>query len=316
MNKNQLGKSGLVISRLGLGTVEIGIANYAMGQKGLISEDDATRLLNEVVDLGITYIDTARAYGVAEERIGKSGILKKPGVVVGTKTAQFLEKGEDPRGTELEQRIRVDIEESLRMLQVDSLQLVQLHGGSKEQIERGEIIEVMQKLKDEGKIQHVGIATRGEEAPLAAIDSGFFETIQAAYSILDQRMVPHVLPKAAAAGVNIINRSVLLKGVLTKHYSKLPTALTPLKEAAAQAEQIALEIGTNLPSLALRFVLSHEAISTALVGTMKTQHLKAAQDAVEAGPLPPEIIAKLEALAISDPNLIDPSRWPKETQTV
>lgn len=331
----QLGKTGLEVSKIGLGTVEIGISDYAVGQKGLVSEQEAIRLLQEAVDIGVTYIDTARAYGVAEERIGKSGILKKSGVVVGTKAAQFLEKGEDPRGEELEKRIREDIEESLRQLQTDSLQLVQMHGGSPEQIERGEIAATMQKLKDEGKVQNVGIAVRGEDAAIAAITSGFFETIQLAYSILDQRMdtlttfarrknegdqytrqETSILSAARSANIGVINRSVLLKGVLSKHYSNLPEPLAPLKKAAAQADELAQSLGTILPGLALQFVLSNPAVTTALVGTMKTQHLAAAQKAAAAPPLPPETLKQLEQLAITDPDLIDPAKWPKETQTV
>lgn len=314
--KSQLGKTGLEVSRIGLGTVEIGISDYAVGQKGLVSEQDAIRLLQEAADIGVTYIDTARAYGVAEERIGKSEILKKHGVIVGTKCAQFLEKGEDVHGPELEKRIRAEIEESLRQLQTESLQLVQLHGGSEEQIKRGELIKVMQTLKDEGKVQHVGIAVRGEDAAIAAITSEFFETIQIAYSILDQRMAQNVLSQAKQKNVGIINRSVLLKGVLTQHYPKLPDTLAPLKEAAGKAEEIAQELGTILPGLALQFVLSNPAITTALVGTMKTAHLASALKAAEAEPLPEEILNQLEQLAIDDPSLIDPAKWPKETQTI
>ncbi len=311
-----LGKTNLVISSIGLGTVEIGVADYAVGQKGLVSDAEAIRLLKEAVEMGVTYIDTAHAYGVAEERVGKSGVANTEGVVVGTKCAQFLEKGEDPTGAELEKRIREEIETSLRNVKVDSLQLVQLHGGSKEQIERGELIEVMQKIKDEGKVQHVGISTRGEEAPLAAIKSGFFETLQVAYSILDQRMAPEVLSAAKEHNVGIINRSIYLKGVLTPAYTKLPDSLATLKQHAEEATKIAGELGTNLPALAMRFVLSNPAISVALIGTTQADRLQTALNAAEAGPLPQEILEKLSRLAITDPKFIDPAQWPKETQTV
>lgn len=312
----QLGKTGLKASRIGLGTVEIGISDYAVGQKGLVSEQDAVRLLQEAVDMGVTYIDTARAYGVAEERIGKSGILQKAGVVVGTKCAQFLEKGEDPRGKELDTRIRTDIEESLRKLQTDSLQLVQLHGGTANQIIRGELISILRTIKDEGKVQHVGIAVRSEEAAMAAINSEFFETIQVAYSIVDQRMAPTALPHAHTQKIGVINRSVLLKGVLTRHYPNLPDSLAPLKKVAKQANTIAEELGIILPDLALQFALSNPAVTVALVGTMKTKHLAGALKAAEAKPLPKETLKQLEQLAIDDPNLVDPAKWPKETQTV
>ena len=306
-----LGKTNLEISRIGLGTVEIGLADYGVDQKGLISEADAITLLKSAVGRGVTYIDTARGYGVAEERIGKSGIAKQPSVVIGTKCAQFLEKGEDPHGAELEKRIRDDVETSLHALRTDSLQLLQLHGGSAEQIQRGELIEIMQKLKDEGKVQHVGIATRGEDAPLAAIASDFFETIQVAHSIVDQRMTPNVFPQAQAANVGIINRSVLLKGALTPAATALPPELEPLKKASQTATAIAENLGIDLPTLAIRFALSQNPVSVALLGTTKISRLEHALAAKNAGSLPSDVLTELGTLAIDDTSQVDPSQWPQ-----
>jgi L-galactose dehydrogenase len=248
----------------------------------------------EVSPLGLGTVEIGLPYGIGA-----------------TELPTDKEAEEDPRGEELERRIRDDIETSLTMLQVDSLQLVQLHGGSQEQIERGEVIEIMQKLMDEGKVRHVGIATRGEEAPLAAVASGFFATIQTAYSILDQRMAKEVLPQAKENNVGIINRSVLLKGALTPAVWQLPPQLDPLKENSAKAAAIAKELHIDLPTLAFRFVLSNEAVTCALLGTVTPAHLRTALNALEAGPLPEEIVKKLRALAINDPSQVDPAQWPK-----
>jgi aryl-alcohol dehydrogenase-like predicted oxidoreductase len=302
-------KKDFAVSKIGLGTVEIGLP-YGIGIKKLPTDKEAENVLKSAIELGITYIDTARGYGVAEERIGKFGITKIPGVIVGTKCAQFLEKGADPRGPELEQLIRREVEDSLTNLHLDSLPLLQLHGGTKKQIERGELTDIMRRLIEEGKVQQVGIATRGEDAPLAAINSDLFSTIQTAYSIFDQRMSPHVLPQAQDKKISIICRSVLLKGTLTPAAQNLPPELKPLKEASQTCADIAQELGTDLPSLAFRFVLSNPAITTALVGTINPDHLKTALQAAQASPLPPAIINKLENLAIHDVNLIDPAHWP------
>lgn len=298
------------LSRIGLGTVEIGLP-YGIGVRDLPTDAEAQLILKSAVEMGVTYIDTARGYGVAEERIGKSGIGKKPGIIIGTKCAQFLEKGEDPRGQELENRIRQEIETSLKNLQTDSLQLVQLHGGSAEQINRGEIIAIMKKLQTEGKVQQFGIATRGEEAPLTAIASGFFVTLQTAYSILDQRMAPRVLPQAKSKNITIINRSVLLRGALTPAAEKLPAELDPLKNNSRAAAAIAQELGLDLPQLAIRFAASNPAVSTILIGTIKPNHLETALAAISAGPLAQNILETLYTLAINDPTQVDPSQWPK-----
>lgn len=304
------GKNELNVSPIGLGTVEIGLP-YGIDVKTLPSDKEAERILKTAVELGITYFDTARGYGVAEERIGKFGISQIEGVVVGTKCAQFLREEPDLTGPELEQRIREEVDTSRQNLKLTILPLLQLHIESPDYNNLDELVEIMQKLKDEQKVQHVGIACRGEEVPLAAIKSGFFETIQTAYSILDQRVAAKVLPRAKANNVGIICRSVLLKGALTPAAAKLPGKLSPLKENARAAAAIATELNMDLPALAIRFAASHPAISTILIGTVTPEHLKTGLAAARAGPLPNDILQKLATLAIDDSSQVDPSQWPK-----
>ncbi len=310
LTKRKLGRTAFEVSPLGLGTVEIGLP-YGIGKTDVPDEAIAERVLKTAIDSGINFIDTGFSYGLAEERIGKFGISKIPGVVVATKCAKILEEGGDPRGDELEKLIREQIEESLRRLKVETIQLIQLHGGSKEQIERGELIDVMQKLKDEGKVQHVGISVRGTESPLAAIASDFFDTIQVAHSILDQRMAAEVLPKALNNNVAIINRSVFLKGSLTPAREKLPEQLSVLKGNADKAAIIAEKLGVSLPCLALRFVISNPAITVALVGASKPERIQDAVEAYEMGPLTEEVLEELRSLAVQDVTQIDPAKWPK-----
>ncbi len=299
------------VSRIGLGTVELGIPDYAVGQRGLASEQDAITLLREAAEMGITYFDTARGYGVAEERIGKSGIGEMPGVIIGTKCGQFLRNTPELRGNELEKKIREEIDRSRTNLRQETLQLVQFHNELEDYTDYREIIEIFQKLKDEQKILHTGAAVRGEASAIAALNTDFFETIQLAYNIADQRMAPRVLPLAQEKNITVLNRSVLLKGSLTPARTSLPTSLTPLKEAANQAEVIAQELGIGLPELAMRFALSHPVQATILIGTMKTQHLASALAASRAEALPENILEKLRELALEDVSQIDPAKWSK-----
>ncbi|MEO6078095.1 MAG: aldo/keto reductase [Candidatus Andersenbacteria bacterium] len=308
--KNILGNTGLEISRIGLGTVEIGLA-YGLGNEGPPSEQDAISLLKSVVEMGVTYIDTARGYGLAEERIGKSGIGKNDDVVIGTKFGQFLKQEPSLHGTDLEKRIREDIDMSRKNLNKETLQLAQFHNELEDYTDLSEIIEISHKLKSEEKVQHIGIAVRGETVALSAIKSNFFDTIQLAYNIVDQRMHDTVLKKAHEKNIGIINRSVLLKGALTPARINLPETLSQLKEHADKAEKIAKELGIDLPTLALRFVLSEQAVSTALIGTAKAHRIKSALQALEQGPLPEDVITQLRELAITDTNQIDPGKWPQ-----
>lgn len=309
MLNRKLGRTGFDVSPIGLGTAELGFA-YGLGNRTVPTDREAEDLLRRAVEMGITYFDTAALYGIAEERIGASGIARMDGVVVGTKCAQFLEKGRDLPRPELEKSIRGEVEESLRKLRIDALPLLMLHGGSKELIDRGELIEIMQGLKSEGKVRCTGISTRGVEATVAAIQSDFFDVLQVAYSILDQRMQDSVFPLAQKANIGIVNRSVLLKGALTPAVDLLPEGLAVIKRRSHEAAEIARTHEMDLPTLALRFALSNDSISTVLIGTNKVEHLKAAVEAAEAEALDEEILDQLKLLAVDDPNQVDPARWP------
>ncbi|TSC78307.1 MAG: aldo/keto reductase [Parcubacteria group bacterium Gr01-1014_33] len=214
MPQKKLGRTNFLVSRIGLGTVELGYT-YGIGPRTMPDETDAIKLLREAVEMGVTFFDTAHFYGSAEERIGKSGIAKMEGVIVATKCGHVLDKALAITKEELEKEVRKEVDESRKKLDMDTLPLVMFHGGSKKQIEEGGLIEIMQQLKDEKKVAYSGITTRGEEAPMAAIQSNFFDALQVPYSILDQRMSKAVLAEAEKKNIGIVARSVLLKGALT-----------------------------------------------------------------------------------------------------
>jgi len=306
----KLGNTNLIVSRLGLGTAEIGF-KYGIKKTNLPSEKEAIQLLKTAVDLGITFFDTANFYGLSEERLGKSGISKMDNIIIATKCGHFLEKGEDFSGTDLENKLRDEIKNSLKVLKLDFLPLVQLHGGNKENIEKGELIEVFKKFKKEGLIKYTGISVRGEESAIAAIESNFFDTVQVAYSIIDQRMKKNALPLAKEKNIGIINRSVLLKGSLTRAASLLPESLSPLKEASNKSNLIAQKLNIDLPTLAIRFALSEDAITTSLIGTNKIENLKKVCSAIDAGPLPKDVVKELNELALSEEKYVDPAKWPQ-----
>lgn len=303
-----LGTTDLHISRLGLGTAEIGFA-YGLGSPQLPREDEAIELLQKAVELGVTFFDTANYYGCAEECIGKSGILRRPEVVVCTKCAQFLEKGESYTADEAEKKIRAQIDDSRRQLGLDVLPLVLLHGPSVRQLEEGFLSELMHKLKAEGIVRYWGASVRGEEPALAAITAGA-DAVQVAYNIADRRMAGRVFEVARERGVGIINRSIYLKGVFAGKAEYLPESLAPLTAVAKKAGNIAGELGIPLTELALRYTLSEPAIGVGLIGTAKLGHLEHAVGALSKGPLPADVVESLRGLALQDPDQIDPARWP------
>lgn len=311
MKKRKLGRTNLEVSEIGLGTTAIGYL-YGLGPRDLPSESEAIDYLKKVVALGVNFIDTAPFYQTAEERIGKSGIAKIPGVIVSTKCGHILDRGEEIDAVTLARKMREEVLESLKKLKMDCLELVQVHGGSVEKIKDGSIINAMQKLKDEGKVKFVGISVRGEEAALAAIDSGFFDTIQLAYSILDQRMADRVFKAAKEKNIGVINRSVLMKGALSGASKHLSDPLKDLKKNSDLAKNIAEKLGITLPELAVRFALSNDVVGTVLVGTNKFEHMKSIVEASKQGHLPEDILRDLRGLRVDDLLQIEIKNWPKE----
>lgn len=308
MEQRKLGWTGFKVSVLGLGTVELGMP-YGIRTEAPPSKEDAVALLQYAVEKGITYFDTARLYGNAEEIIGESGIGQKPGIVIGTKCAAFYEEGEDPRGGELKRRITEDVDASLKALRRGTLDLLQVHGLSASVIARGELLEVLKELKRAGKVRYFGAATRGEEAPLQAIKSGFFQTIQVGVSILDQRMRDRILADAFASGMGIVARSVYLKGVLTSRRQFLLKSLDELRYRADAVEEFALRNRLSVMEAALRFAISVPEVSVALVGTARREELDEALAYAERGVLPAPIMAELGSFRLDEEKLVDPQQW-------
>ncbi|MBM3231063.1 aldo/keto reductase [Candidatus Peregrinibacteria bacterium] len=306
--RRTLGKTTLEVSALGLGTTEIGFV-YGIGPRTLPEDKEAIALLQRAVECGITFIDTANYYGVAEERIASSNIAKKKGVVIATKCGHVLDTSERITDDEIVKQLRTEVEHSLKTLRMETIDLVQIHGGTAEQIRSGVLTHVMMELRKEGKLRFIGISTRGLEAPLAAIADGNFDTLQLAHSILDQRMVQNVFAAATEKNIGIINRSVLLKGALTPARTHLAPSLTPLKRAADAAQKIADEVGCTLPELAVRFAIADNRIASALIGSSKMEHIESAVRAAEQEPLSEDILQRLRMLAVADERQVDPKFW-------
>jgi len=308
MENRKLGWTGFPVSVLGLGTVELGL-KYGIAAEAPPAREEAIAVLRYAVERGITYIDTARSYGTAEELIGESGISSKQGIIVGTKCGAFYEQGEDPRGAELTRRLEEEISASLRALRRDTLDFLHVHGASAEVIERGELLEELRRLKEQGKVRYFGAAARGEEGALAAVASKFFQAVQVAVSILDQRMRDRVLARTFAEGYGVIARSVFLKGVLTPRRGFLPKELDALRARAEAIEDYVTREGLTLREAAIRFVLSIPEVSTLLIGTTKKKHIDEAVASVERGALPAPIMGELSAFRLDDERLVDPQYW-------
>ncbi len=292
MKYRRLGRTDLHVSEISLGTVELGL-EYGISPGERPSETEAARLIDRAIDLGINFFDTARAYGESEAILGRALAGRREKVWLASKVLS--------QGT-----VKQSVQDSLRTLRTDVIDLLMIHSASTEVILRGEVLRAMQDLRAAGHVRYLGASVYSEEAALAAIRVGGYDCLQIAYSLLDRRPERY-LP---AADVGIVARSVLLKGALTWRYSSLPDALDPLKAAV---ERLARAAGTDpaaLPELAYRYILGQPWVHTALVGASSVEEVEAAVRYASVGPLPPDLLEQLRSTELHDDTLLNPSRWP------
>lgn len=312
MRYRRLGRTGLAVSEVSLGTVELGM-DYGMpvaGEHLRPSEAQAARLLNRALDLGVNFIDTARAYGASEEVIGRALKTRRHEYILATKLAPIREEGQSDR--ELREQVKASIGESLRALQTDVIDLLQLHHVPVEVIREGRIVEAVREAQRAGDVRFIGASTYGEEAPLLALADGRYDCLQIAYSAVDRRPEARILPLAQQKDVGIVVRSVLLRGVISHRYALLPAQLGELKAAIARLDALRGAEAQSLPELAYRYVLAHEAVSTALVGTARVGELEEVVGFADRPPLPAELVAAIRQIVVQDEDQLHPGKWPAE----
>lgn len=303
-----LGRSGILVSRIALGTVELGLDYGIAGAGDHRRPDEAAsaKLLNEALDMGAIYIDTARMYGEAEAIIGRAIGHRRGEYVIASKVATPAAL----RGAEARAHVRQSIETSLTALGTNHIDLMYSHSATVDEIAQGDVYAALDEARRAGKIRAVGASTYGEAAPRAAIAHGGYDCIQVACNLLDRALEAEVLPAAQAANIGVTARSVLLKGALTHRYAHLPDVLADLRAAAAQAERLAAAAGLSLPEAAYRYILAHPAVSSALVGTARVDELREIVGWADAPPLPADLLAALRQITLADPRQLSPANWP------
>jgi len=198
MEKIRLGKTGLMVSRIGFGGIPIQTP----------SEQEAIRLVRDSLDLGVNYIDTSRVYTNSEERIGKAIAGHREEVILATKSV-----GRTPDA------ILADLDQSLKNLQTDYIDLFQFHNVSTEQdlknvLEPGGPLDAVRKARDEGRIRHIGITSHRLTVAIEAVKSGAFETVMIALNFVNTEAAEELIPLARKNGVGIIVMKPMAGGML------------------------------------------------------------------------------------------------------
>ena len=280
MEKRRLGKTDLEVSRLGFGGARIGYEDVSTAQV-----DEA---LNTLLDIGVTLIDTAACYEDSEELIGRFIGGRREEYVLASKCGHVVggASGEDWSS----KVISDSINRSLRRLKTDHLDLLQLHSCSVEVLQKGDAVNEIIEAKAAGKTRYVGYSGDGEDA-LEAIRMGVFDTLQTSFNIVEQKALEEILPKAKEAGMGLIAKRPVANGAVGRTES--PYGYADVYWERVQQVQIPEGAPEDGMELSLRFVLSHDRIDTAIVGTVNPEHARRNLEFAAEGLLPQEILRSL-----------------------
>ncbi len=322
MQQRRLGRTGLMVSALGFGCGAVG---------GLMTRGDPRdqeRAVARAIELGINYFDTAAMYGDGQSELNLGRVIKslKPDILVGTKV-----RVPDAAYRRIGAAIIESAEASLRRLQLDHVDLFQLHnhitereegGAFTPEIVLGEVVPAFDKLRHDGKTRFLGITAVGDTAALKRVAAmRAFDTAQVPYNLLNPSAgaaMPGGYPAydyenffadTRAADMGVIAIRVLAAGALSGSEARHPLgapSVAPIASGAAYGTDVGrarrLEPlireghAETLIEAALRFVIAHQAVSTALVGLSTLEHLEIAAAAVEKGPLPEAALGQAAAL--------------------
>ncbi|WP_266366988.1 aldo/keto reductase [Tellurirhabdus rosea] len=292
MNFRTLGKTGFNISEISLGTWQVG------GKWGdPFSHENADRILNAAVDAGINFIDTADVYGdgESEKAVGRLVKARSERLYVATKCGRRLQ----PHTNEAYQpdALRRFVEDSLRNMGLDTLDLIQLHCPPTEVYYRPEIFELFDRLKEEGKIRHLGISVEKVEEALKGIQFPNVTTVQIIFNLFRQRPSELFFEEAKKRNLGVIVRVPLASGLLTGRFSR-ETSFGPndhrtfnrngeafdkgetfsgidYETGLAAVEDLkALFPGTeNLAPIALKWILDFDAVSCIIPGASRPEQV-------------------------------------------
>jgi D-threo-aldose 1-dehydrogenase len=298
-----LGSTGLSVSPLCVGCAPLGDMPETFGYG--VEEERAMRTLEAVLESPINFLDTAASYGdgESERRIGE--VLKgrgglPDGVVLATKADRDLQTGEFSG-----EQMRRSVERSLRLLGLDRLQLVYLHDPEHESFERlmapGGAVEVLRDLKDEGVIEHLGVAGGPIDMEIRYVETGLFEAVitHNRYTLVDRSAEP-LLDVAAERGVALLNAAPYGSGILAKGpdaYARYAYEEAPqeMVERVRAMQEACREFGVPLAAAALQFSMRNPRVASTIVGMSRPERVEQTLE-LAAFTVPDELWERLDRL--------------------
>ncbi len=291
MKQRQLGNNGCNVSEVGLGCWQLG-ADWG----NTIDKTKAFDILNEAIDNGINFFDTADVYGDgrSETLIGEFLKTSSHDIKVATK---FGRAANVFPNNYTETALRSSVENALKRLNVDCIELLQLHCIPTEVLTNGAIFDWLRTLKKDGKIASFGASVESVTQGIICLEQEELQSLQVIFNIFRQKLVSELLPQAAKKGVGIIVRLPLASGLLSgkfnadtqfpendhRHYNKNGEAFNvgetfaglPFETGVALAEELKSYCpdGMSLAELSLRWILDHKAVTTIIPGASSVKHV-------------------------------------------
>ena len=281
------------VTEIGLGTWSLG------GAYGHVEPDEAREVIRRAFELGINFFDTADIYGrgKSETFIGEVLSDVRDKVIIATKVGWDFYHGEKVKHNFDPDYIKFAIEQSLKRLRTDYVDIYQLHNPEIEVLKDDRVIDVLESLKAQGVIRFWGVSVSHSEDARVAMERGA-QTLQLVYNILDREHGGFAIPEAHKRGIGIIVRTPLAYGFLTGKYStESKFSETDFRRnfdrkrmkryviVADKLKNAFKDSGFTLAQIAIRFVLSNPLISTVIPGAKSVKQLEENVKAAEAAPL-------------------------------
>ena len=284
METRTLGKTGMQVSVLGFGGVQIA------GE----SLTTVERLLGSALDAGLNVIDTSADYGDSEDLIGRAVAARRSEYFLFTKCGH--NDGEElPDVPDWDPRLlEASIDRSLRRLRTDHLDLIQLHSCSYDVLREGKVVRVLEKARGAGKVRFIGYSGDNEDARYA-VKMDVFDTLQTSVSIADQQEIDFTLPAARERNMGIIAKRPIAEAVWTQQNVLKSDYGYPYLE---RLQTLKYDFLNNPDSvdIALRFTLTVPGVDVAIVGTANPDRWHQNANVVAMGNLPQEQYQNIRAV--------------------
>ncbi len=312
MRYRKLGRTGLSVSEIGFGAWGIGKAMWvgADDQKSLHS-------LKAARDRGANFFDTALAYGTGHsEQLIAQAFGRSPDIVIASKVPPKNMIWPAYRGTPLNEAfpktyVLSCLDQTLRNLRRDAVDLYQFHVWSDEWASQPEWLETVRQIHDSGKTRFIGISINDHEPTnvIRALDTGLVDAVQVIYNIFDQSPEDALFPYCRAHDIGVLARVPFDEGGLTGHVRPETTfpkgdfrndyfTAERKQEVWGRVQKIAQDAAVpleRLPEVALRFCLSDPAVSTVIPGMRTPEHVDSSTAVSDMGPLPAGVLEKMRA---------------------